>query len=88
MQTKPILVIGSTGKTGSRVADRLDAMGVPVRRGSRSSSILFDWEKAETWAPALDGVGRVYITYFPDMAMPGAVDQVTALAAAAKAAGV
>ena len=88
MQTKPILVIGSTGKTGSRVADHLDAMGVPVRRGSRSSSIPFDWEKPETWAPALDGVSRVYITYFPDMAMPGAVEQVTALAAAAKAAGV
>lgn len=51
MQSHPILVIGATGKTGARVAARLDAKGLPVRRGSRSSATPFDWEAPETWAP-------------------------------------
>ena len=44
MQDRPILVIGATGKTGHRVATRLEALGLPVRRGSRSSPTPFDWE--------------------------------------------
>jgi nucleoside-diphosphate-sugar epimerase len=59
-----ILVIGSTGKTGKRVADQLEARGVPVRHGSRSANIPFDWENPQTWAPALAGVDKVYITYY------------------------
>jgi uncharacterized protein YbjT (DUF2867 family) len=31
----PVLVIGSTGKTGRRVTERLEAAGVPVRNGPR-----------------------------------------------------
>ena len=87
MQTKPILVIGARGKTGSRVANRLDRMGAPVRRGSRTSAIPFDWEKPDTWEAALDGTSGVYITYFPDLAVPGAVDRVEDLCMAAKSAG-
>jgi len=88
MPTDPILVIGATGKTGSRVATRLDAQGLPVRRASRTAAIPFDWEAPETWPAALEGVRSAYVTYFPDLAFPGAVDRLDALCQAATAAGV
>lgn len=88
MRTRPILVIGATGKTGSRVAGILDQRGHAVRRGSRRAAIPFDWDEPETWRRALDGVSRAYVTFFPDIAMPGAVEKVDALCAAAKGAGV
>ncbi|MEM7423890.1 MAG: NAD(P)H-binding protein [Pseudomonadota bacterium] len=88
MQTKPILVIGATGKTGSRVTRRLERLGYPVRRGTRGAAIPFDWDKPETWARALDGVSKAYVTYFPDIAIPGAVERVEALCADARKAGV
>ena len=84
---QPILVIGATGKTGSRVASRLEALGHNVRRGSRSSVTPFDWEAPETWAPALEGAGSAYVTYFPDLAFPGAVEKLEALTVTAKEAG-
>ena len=37
-----ILVIGASGKTGRRVAERLEARGLPVRRASRTAAIPFD----------------------------------------------
>ncbi len=83
-----ILVIGSTGKTGKRVADQLEARGIPVRHGSRSADIPFDWENPQTWSPALAGVDKVYITYHPDLAVPGSVDAIRGLAERAKDAGV
>jgi uncharacterized protein YbjT (DUF2867 family) len=86
--TKPTLVIGSTGKTGRRVAERLEARGVPTRGGSRSTDPPFDWEDRGTWADALDGVGAAYVSYYPDIAMPGAVEAVTALAETALEEGV
>lgn len=88
MQTKPILVIGATGKTGSRIAEKLTQSGHAVRPGSRGAPIPFDWEDEATWAPALDGVSAAYVSYFPDLAFPGAVEKVEALCTAAKAAGV
>ncbi|MCA9876712.1 MAG: NAD(P)H-binding protein [Thermomicrobiales bacterium] len=84
MQTKPILVIGATGKTGGRVAAKLEARGLTVRRGSRSSATPFDWEAPETWAPALAGVRAAYVTYFPDLAFPGAVEKLESLVETAK----
>ncbi len=87
MSNAPILVIGSTGKTGARVAARLEAMGLPVRHGTRRAAIPFDWEAPETWAPALDGIEKAYVTYFPDLAFPGAVEKVAALCEVAKEAG-
>ena len=86
--TRPILVLGGTGKTGRRVAQRLEDRGLAVRIGSRSAEPPFDWNDAATWAPALHGVGAVYITYHPDLAVPGAVEAVRSFAAAALAAGV
>jgi uncharacterized protein YbjT (DUF2867 family) len=68
------LVLGGTGKTGRRVVERLEARGLPVRVGSRSGEPPFDWEDEATWAPALGGVGAVYLTYYPDIALPGAIE--------------
>lgn len=78
MQSHPILVVGANGKTGSRVVARLEKKGIAVRRGSRGASIPFDWEAPETWAPALSGVVKAYVTYFPDLAFPGAVEKLDA----------
>jgi nucleoside-diphosphate-sugar epimerase len=39
--TKAILVLGGTGKTGRRGADRLIRRGLPVRVGSRSGEPPF-----------------------------------------------
>ncbi len=50
------LVVGGTGKTGRRVAERLTAHGVPVRIGSRSAQPPFDWEDPKSWAPAVRNV--------------------------------
>jgi uncharacterized protein YbjT (DUF2867 family) len=78
-----ILVLGGTGKTGRRVVERLRARDVPVRVGSRSAEPPFDWEDRSTWAPALEGVGAAYISYYPDIAMPGAPETVAAFTEAA-----
>ncbi|TDE02578.1 NAD(P)H-binding protein [Jiangella asiatica] len=82
------LVLGGTGKTGSRLIDRLTARGVDVRVGSRSAVVPFDWEDRSTWPAALASVGAVYVAYYPDLAVPGAVDAVRALSDAAREAGV
>jgi uncharacterized protein YbjT (DUF2867 family) len=86
--TEPTLIIGGTGKTGRRVAERLEQRGIPTRIGSRSADPPFDWENSDTWAGALEGAGAAYISYYPDIAIPGAVEAVTALAATAMEHGV
>ena len=84
----PTLVVGGTGKTGRRVVERLVARGQPVRVGSRSGTPPFDWEHPATWAPALRDAGAVYLTYYPDLAVPGAVEQVRSFVEAAADGGV
>jgi uncharacterized protein YbjT (DUF2867 family) len=79
-QTKPTLVLGGTGKTGRRIVDRLTGRGLPVRVGSRTAPIPFDWEDESTWAPAVQDVRAAYISYFPDIAIPGALEAVRAFA--------
>ncbi|MET9697458.1 NAD(P)H-binding protein [Streptomyces sp. NPDC006529] len=81
------LVIGGTGKSGRRVAEKIAAKGLPVRVGSRHGEPAFDWNQPETWAAALEGVDRVYVTYYPDLAFPGAAEQVGAFSKAAVASG-
>jgi uncharacterized protein YbjT (DUF2867 family) len=88
MTNPTILVLGATGKTGRRVITRLAESGHTVRAGSRSADPRFDWEDAATWAPAVAGVGSIYLTYQPDLAFPGAADRVAGVVDAAKAAGV
>lgn len=85
---KPKLVLGGTGKTGRRVVERLRARGLPVRVGSRSGAPPFDWEDRSTWAPALEGAGSVYLTYYPDLALPGAVEATRSFAELAVRSGV
>jgi uncharacterized protein YbjT (DUF2867 family) len=85
---KATLVLGGTGKTGRRIVERLRALAVPTRVGSRSGDPAFDWEQPSTWAAALDGMGAVYVSYYPDVAAPGAVDTVRSFAETAVDAGV
>lgn len=79
-QKKATLVLGGTGKTGRRVVDRLVERGVPVQIGSRSSVPSFDWEDEATWAPALWNVDAVYVSYYPDLAVPRAVEKIRSFA--------
>ena len=88
METKTTLVLGGTGKAGRRVVQRLTVRGLPTRVGSRSGEPPFDWEDQATWAPALRGVGSVYVSYYPDLAVPGAVATVGSFAELAVEKGV
>ncbi len=88
MQESPaVLVLGGTGKTGRRVVERLKGRGLSVRVGSRSAEPAFDWDDQVTWAPALQGMGAAYITYQPDLAVPGAVAAISTFAKLALEAG-
>ncbi len=81
------LVIGGTGKTGRRVAERLTALGEAVRIGSRAARPPFEWHDRSTWAAALAGVTRAYVTFQPDLAVPGAVEEIRHFGDAARAHG-
>jgi len=83
-----ILVIGGTGKTGRKVASKLIEAGHKVRIGSRSATPSFDWDNAETWTEAMQGMDKVYITFQPDLAVPGALEAVEELTKHAKRCGV
>jgi uncharacterized protein YbjT (DUF2867 family) len=87
------LVIGGTGKTGSRIAARLTALGLPVRTAARDGGdVHFEWDAPGTHQQALDGASRVYLmapvmrtTFAPqlsaflDLAEAGGVRHVTYL---------
>jgi uncharacterized protein YbjT (DUF2867 family) len=72
LMQQPILVLGGTGKTGRRIAERLAARNVPTRVASRASR--FEWHDATTWRPTLDGARAMYVAYHPDIAAPGAAE--------------
>ncbi len=86
--TAPFLVIGGGGKTGRRVVKRLEALGHDVRSASRSASPSFDWNDDGNWNEVLAGVKALYVTYHPDLSVPGASDHIRALLTVAKAQGV
>jgi uncharacterized protein YbjT (DUF2867 family) len=88
MKSNTTLVLGATGKTGRRVIERLEGRNVPVRIGSRAAPLPFDWEDSSTWAKALQGVDALYISYFPDLAAPGAAEAIQLLTDMAVKAGV
>jgi len=88
MRTENILVIGGTGKTGRRIVTQLEALGHNVRIGSRSNSPSFDWHQPENWDAAVDGMDKIYITYQPDLAVPGALDAIEHLVKVSKRANV
>jgi len=78
------LVIGGTGKTGRRVVEKLQEKGHTVRIGSRNASPAFDWHNPEGWNAALESIKQVYITYQPDLAVPGALEAIQKLVTVAK----
>lgn len=83
-----ILVLGGTGKTGRRIVTGLRTKGVRVRIGSRAASPPFDWNHENSWDACLAGIDAIYISYSPDLAMPGAADAIQALVDRAKHQGV
>jgi uncharacterized protein YbjT (DUF2867 family) len=57
-----VLVLGATGKTGSRVAGKLSGQGISVRTAARSGAdIHFDWDNPATFERALRGIAGVYL---------------------------
>ncbi|MCI5046238.1 MAG: NAD(P)H-binding protein, partial [Aquisalinus sp.] len=86
--TNLTLILGGNGKTGRRVAERLKAKGHGVRIGSRSAVPSFDWDNDKSWDACLEGVTAAYITYAPDLAMPGASDAIQAFVDLARRRGV
>lgn len=82
------LVLGGSGKTGRRVVERLRARNLPVRVGTRDAAPSFDWNAQATWPGALADIHAVYITYYPDLAAPGASDAIRAFTTLAVKSGV
>lgn len=87
-QASETVIIGGAGKTGKRVEQRLLAQGVPVRLASRSSARPFDWADEATWGEALRGARALYLTFFPDLAMPWAAERVGKVSQLAARSGV
>ncbi len=83
-----VLVLGGKGKTGRKVADRLTKLDQIVRIGSRSESPSFDWQDPLTWPAALKGMDKLYITFQPDLAVPGALEAIEELTKEAKKSGI
>jgi uncharacterized protein YbjT (DUF2867 family) len=56
------LILGGTGRTGSRVAGNLARRGISTRTAARSGAdVRFDWDDPATHADALAGVDRLYL---------------------------
>ncbi|PWV55163.1 NAD(P)H-binding protein [Nocardiopsis sp. L17-MgMaSL7] len=76
---EPVLVLGATGMTGSRVARRLRERGLEVRSASRSSPWTFDWRDPSTWDRVLTGTRAVYVVQFdPQPLTPPFVERAVA----------
>jgi uncharacterized protein YbjT (DUF2867 family) len=84
---RPILIAPASGKTGRRIAQRLESRGVPVRPAGRTTTPPFDWDRPETWRGALEGARSAYLAYVPDLAVPGADETVAAVGRCAVDAG-
>jgi uncharacterized protein YbjT (DUF2867 family) len=87
-QRPSVLVLGGSGKVGQRIAARLTTQGVPVRIGARSAAPPFDWNDSATWSQTLDGVQTAFLSYAPDLAVPGASQAVAEFTEQAAAHGV
>src|SRR5437879_13802889 len=60
--TNQVIVLGATGKTGSRVAERLSAHEVSVRTAARSGAdARFDWDNQAMWEQTLRGATGLYL---------------------------
>jgi uncharacterized protein YbjT (DUF2867 family) len=85
---KLTLVLGGTGKTGRRIVERLGKLRVPTRVASRGAVPSFDWSDPDGWDDVLENVRVAYISYAPDLAIPGATDLIRAFVERAVASGV
>jgi NAD(P)-dependent dehydrogenase (short-subunit alcohol dehydrogenase family) len=82
-----ILVVGGTGKTGSRVAAKLTKLGLTVRTAARNGvDVSFDWDDPTTHGAALADVDRVYLV--APVLRTDFADQVSSFLDLAEAAGV
>jgi len=86
--TQTTLIVGGTGKTGRRVAQRLAVRGASTRLTSRTAAVPFFWENPLTWETHLRDIDAVYLAYAPDIAVPGAVETVGGFAELAASLGV
>ncbi|WP_217280382.1 NAD(P)H-binding protein [Kibdelosporangium persicum] len=66
----PILVIGGTGKSGSRVVAQLKQQGREVRIGARSTG--FDWLDESTWDSTVTGAAAVFVVPLDGTTLTGA----------------
>ncbi len=87
MQHSPVLIVGKNAKTGWRVNQRLQELGISTRAVSRSTNPAFDWEDKTTWPTAMSGTRSAYITYFPDLAIPQAEQDIRDFVSVAKEQG-
>jgi uncharacterized protein YbjT (DUF2867 family) len=56
------LILGGTGRTGSRLAGSLAQRGIAARTASRrGADVRFDWDDPADHADALSGVDRLYL---------------------------
>lgn len=85
---KKILVLGSNGKTGKRVSERLKNKNIPISLGSRNGTPSFDWNNTTNWNEVLEGIESVYITFQPDLAVPQAFEKIKLFSQTAKLANV
>jgi uncharacterized protein YbjT (DUF2867 family) len=57
-----ILVLGGTGKTGTRIANRMTELGYSVRTAARNGAdARFDWDDPATHRAVVDEVDRIYL---------------------------
>ncbi len=71
--TAPILVTGATGNVGRAVVTALRARGLPARPGLREpagepDAVALDFLRPQTFAPALAGVGGLFLLRPPPIA--------------------
>lgn len=59
------LILGASGRIGSRIATEIADRGHDVRRATRRPSapdeVSFDWNDRSTWRPVLGGANRVFL---------------------------
>ena len=87
MTHEKILIIGANGKTGSRVAARLQAAGIETLGVSRSTTPAFDWADPSNWAAVLQGMTGAYLTYHPDLSVPEAEGHIRTFCTVAREVG-
>lgn len=89
MKAQKILILGANGKTGRRVVEKLQQQGYNnIRLGSRQANPSFDWEYPATWEAAIADAECIYITFQPDLAVPGATETMEKFTALASRKGV